>query len=177
MTVLSAESVGFGSVAAVQQPVSKRGGSHLFRQKGQAIVEFAVVFPIFLFVFLTMIYLSLCLMDYFTIQEIARSSARDAALKGSKSYVTIHDNYIKAYKDEKWFTNGLYEWRTDENGGDFTIAKEENNTDMNKPVVVKIVLRRNDKVTGVSILDMVFTLPEKLEVEYRMYDEALSSTS
>ncbi len=150
----------------------------MLKQKGQAIVEFVIVLPFFLFVFFTMIYLSFCFLDYFTIHEIARSSAREAAIQGSAKYLIIHDNYIKEYENETWFSDGFYTWKavSGSNSGDFTIVKESN-TNMNNPVVTKIILRRNDTVTGVTLLNMVFTLPETLTVEYKMHDETSAGTS
>ena len=69
------------------------------RHKGQVIVEFALILPLFLFVMYGIIYSGMMFHDYSTLSNIARASARDAAISNAsvndetKRYTTIEDNY------------------------------------------------------------------------------------
>ena len=59
------------------------------RQKGQALVEFAFVLPILLTIVFMILYGGIMFVDYLTLSNTARSSARDAALLGSEKYAEI----------------------------------------------------------------------------------------
>ena len=48
--------------------------------KGQSVVEFALVLPLFLFIMFGVIYTGMMFHDYATLSNIARSSAREAAV-------------------------------------------------------------------------------------------------
>ena len=52
------------------------------RQKGQDIVEFALLLPIFLLVLCGIIYSGFMFGDYQTVQGIVRNAAREAAVVG-----------------------------------------------------------------------------------------------
>lgn len=47
-------------------------------QKGQSMVEFAVIFPFFMFLIMSLAYFGLAFADYLQLNNIARSSAREA---------------------------------------------------------------------------------------------------
>ena len=51
------------------------------RQKGQATVEFALVVPILIFIFLSIIYIGILFMDYIQFSNAARDAARDISLQ------------------------------------------------------------------------------------------------
>ena len=66
-------------------------------QKGQSMVEFAVIFPIFLFLIFFVTYFSMAFADYLELSNMARSSAREAALV----YVDSYDSVAKRERTEK----------------------------------------------------------------------------
>ena len=51
------------------------------KEKGQAIVEFAIVVPMFIFLFLSVMYIGIMFMDYIQYSNAARAAARDISLQ------------------------------------------------------------------------------------------------
>lgn len=87
------------------------------RQKGQDIVEFALLLPIFLLVLCGIIYCGFMFGDYQTVQGIVRNAAREAAVVGryTKSadplqpkidnYQVIAAKYNQILKEQKVITH------------------------------------------------------------------------
>ncbi len=63
------------------------------RQKGQAVIEFAVVLPLFLLVVFGCIYSGMLFYDYSTLSNLARSGAREAAIIEGSDYTEIQGHY------------------------------------------------------------------------------------
>ena len=63
------------------------------KYKGQVIVEFALILPLFFFIIYSIIYSGMLFHDYSTLSNIARASAREAALSDESQYDTIAGNY------------------------------------------------------------------------------------
>ena len=68
------------------------------RQKGQDIVEFALLLPIFLLVLCGIIYCGFMFGDYQTVQGIVRNAAREAAVVGHYTESTDPSQPINNYK-------------------------------------------------------------------------------
>ena len=68
--------------------------------KGQSVVEFALVLPLFLFIMFGIIYTGMMFHDYSTLSNIARACTREAA-------VSATDNYTKIETDYTGYLNGL----------------------------------------------------------------------
>lgn len=64
-------------------------------QKGQVLVEFALILPLFLLFIFSIIYFSMIFLDYMTLSTVARNSAREASVANSTEYA---DDY-KAIRD------------------------------------------------------------------------------
>ncbi len=80
-------------------------------QRGQAIVEFAILLPLFLILLFGIFYASMILADYMTLSSIARSSAREAAIISSENdYKNNYENIRKKYKDEK-LPLDIFDWQ------------------------------------------------------------------
>ena len=65
-------------------------------QRGQSVVEFALVLPIFFVVFFGIFYMGMIFADYMTLSNVARSSAREASISSADStndYRAIRTNY------------------------------------------------------------------------------------
>ena len=86
------------------------------RQKGQDIVEFALLLPIFLLVLCGIIYCGFMFGDYQTVQGIVRNAAREAAVVGHytestdpsqpiNNYKIIADKYNQILKEQKVITH------------------------------------------------------------------------
>ena len=63
------------------------------RHKGQVIVEFALILPLFLLIMYGIIYSGMMFHDYSTLSNIARASAREAALSDPSKYTEIAGRY------------------------------------------------------------------------------------
>ena len=70
------------------------------RHKGQSVVEFALVLPLFLFIMFGVIYTGMMFHDYTTLSNIARSSAREAAVSATHDYTEIAKYYRDNQLDE-----------------------------------------------------------------------------
>ena len=64
------------------------------KQKGQSLVEFALVIPFFLFIVFAIIYAGMLFHDYSTLSNIARSAAREAAIVTGTDYDNIKTFYL-----------------------------------------------------------------------------------
>ena len=64
-----------------------------FRRRGQAVVEFALILPIFVLILLATIYLGMFILDYVTLDAAASYAARYVAVHGEDSEFTtkVHD--------------------------------------------------------------------------------------
>ena len=63
------------------------------KHKGQSVVEFALVLPLFLFIMFGVIYSGMLFHDYATLSNIARASAREAAVSDTSDYTDIKSYY------------------------------------------------------------------------------------
>lgn len=75
------------------------------RQRGQSMVEFAIVIPFFLIFIMGIAYFGAAISDYIALNNMARSCAREASLGGPTTYKNLQNKYL-----EKDLTAGLYEW-------------------------------------------------------------------
>ena len=139
-------------------------------QRGQAIVEFAVVLPLFLFLVFAIFLIGMVMADYLALSSIARSSARDAAVISDKSY--YNNNYEKIrnkYKDNKLPVD-IYQWNPKQEKY-FKIKYDG----VNQNVTVVINAKFNPK--GSALAETVYELANKtnsdfnLNITYTMYSE------
>ena len=133
------------------------------KHKGQAVVEFAVVLPLFLLVLFGIIYSGMLFYDYSSLSNLARSSAREAAITQnlSDSKRTEIEDFYKA-KTNNLLTS-LY---TPDATKPFKISYSASDNS----VGVTITMKRND----VPIL-VEMVLPEEYKIEYYMKRDEQSS--
>lgn len=133
------------------------------KQKGQAVVEFALVLPLFFMLFWGIVYTGLLYSDYLKLSNLARESARSASIQGSEHYGDIRT----ATAGQTLMTN-LYTWTGDEAG-----FKIENGADSS--VKVTLTANLNTGFPGVGIMDYLgMSLPRQYQIVYSMYKEASS---
>ena len=75
------------------------------RQRGQSMVEFAIVIPFFLIFIMGIAYFGAAISDYIARNNMARSCAREASLGGPSTYRQLENKYLS-----QDLTAGLYEW-------------------------------------------------------------------
>ena len=133
------------------------------RQRGQVIVEFALILPLFLLMIFGLIYSGMLFHDYSTLSNVARSATREVAISSDTSAATITKVRAYYYDDTGHrFTQGiitnLYVPSTSD---PFTIVPNSG-TD-GKDIVTTINMTLNVKF---PLIDMV--LPEDFSIVYHM---------
>ena len=150
------------------------------RQKGQDIVEFALLLPIFLLVLCGIIYCGFMFGDYQTVQGIVRNAAREAAVVGrytksadpsqpkTDKYQIIEDKYNQILKEQNVITHlyvpdavGVQVYATNDKK-----EKPENAVH----ATLKLELTKSD-VSFVNYIQNVVGMPTEYVVNCFMYDE------
>ena len=150
------------------------------RQKGQDIVEFALLLPIFLLVLCGIIYCGFMFGDYQTVQGIVRNAAREAAVVGRytesadplqpkiDNYKIIADKYNQILKEQKVITH-LYV--PDSHGVQVTATNEKKEKPENSVhAKLRLELTKSD-VSFVNYMQNVVGMPTEYVVNCFMYDE------
>ena len=156
------------------------------RQKGQDIVEFALLLPIFLLVLCGIIYCGFMFGDYQTVQGIVRNAAREAAVVGryTKSadpsqpkidnYQIIEDKYNQILKEQNVITH-LYV--PDADGVQVTATNDNNEKPENAVhATLRLELTKSD-VSFVNYMQNVVGMPTDYEVNCFMYDETTKTST
>ena len=134
-------------------------------QRGQSIIEFAIIFPLFMFMFIGFVYTALLCHDYLTLTTIARDSARLAAVGVAED--TIRNRYA-----EQPFLTSVYTWNPYDRTHDFvfdTQDEEANNAVAGKRVTV--TLTAHCTWAGINLMGMDFSLPPTIQSSLRMHKE------
>ena len=156
------------------------------RQKGQDIVEFALLLPIFLLVLCGIIYCGFMFGDYQTVQGIVRNAAREAAVVGrytksadpsqpkTDNYQIIEDKYNQILKEQNVITHlyvpdavGVQVYATNDKK-----EKPENAVH----ATLKLELTKSD-VSFVNYIQNVVGMPTEYVVNCFMYDETTKTST
>ena len=79
-------------------------------QKGQSIVEFTLILPLFLLFLFGIVYFSMIFLDYMNLSTVARNSARDAAVvESSTEYANGYPTIRKHYETQTLPVD-IYDW-------------------------------------------------------------------
>lgn len=142
-------------------------------QNGQSLVEFAVIFPFFLFLILSIAYFSFAFADYLQLQHIARDSARVASLTAvDKENEAIrngqYQKIIEKYR-EKALISDIYQWSKTE--GTYTIIYQGDTN--NVVVTIKAPLNK-DSVLGRTVNALAPAEVDMFDIDitYTMYSES-----
>lgn len=130
------------------------------RQKGQAIVEFALVLPFFFLILFGVIFSGMLFADYMTLNNAARSSAREASIDPSKS-ADIATAYNGYYAANSHFITGLY--------GTPTFRIDPDIETPPNSVKVEVTTPLNTSFPGIGIVSSL--LPPNITIEYYMHKE------
>jgi len=133
------------------------------QHKGQALIEFALIFPLFMLVFITIVYSGLLFSDYLTLTNIARDSARQGAIGRSESDIRT------SFKDTHLITQ-MYTWDS-QSSTDFAIDLKGNS---GKDSVVRLTAQRDTSVLDLG--NFFGVLPSSISVTYTMYNEVSGSS-
>lgn len=162
-----------GAVSAIR----RKEGDAVRSQRGQSIIEFAVILPFLLLLFLGIIYICLFFADYLTLNNVARSSVREASMLSKTTaadFNTIRQKYINTSEDSNDKTHlltNLYPWKPAKNNNTdpaFQLKMDESSD----AVVAEMSLSINKDFPGMDLYRYVHgSLPGNLEIKYRMYKE------
>lgn len=81
-------------------------------QKGQSIVEFALILPLFLLFLFGIVYFLMVFLDYMTLSTVARNSAREAAVANAEEYADHYQVIRNRYTNQELPVD-LYDWKND----------------------------------------------------------------
>nr|WP_108849588.1 TadE/TadG family type IV pilus assembly protein [Dialister massiliensis] len=154
------------------------------RQGGQDIVEFALMLPLFLVLLFGIMYCGFLYGDYVTLNNVARSAAREAVItgqtvpednpQGDPSYQNLEDQYTQLI-ETKNMTTKLYLF----DGISITKTGEKTSNGV-PPNSVKVVIKTklNTDYAFLNVLTGYGIEPLKpYIITYYMYDENGSKTS
>lgn len=158
------------------------------KQKGQDIIEFALLLPLFMLLLYGMMYASFFYGDYMTISGIVRNAAREAAVAGEtdeenvdemgnvvNNYDVIRDVYVNVLNNTQMTTH-LYAFQ-----GMTITHVGANPTDGAPANSVKVVahMKLTDDVLLIRAMQnrgMNFIL-DGYDIEYYMYDETTNKST
>ena len=132
------------------------------KQRGQIIVEFALILPLFLLMIFGLIYSGMLFHDYSTLSNVARSATREVAISSDPSNAIT--NVRAYYYNEQGgrFTQGIItSLYVPSSSNPFTIVP--NSGADGKDIVTTINMTLNVKF---PLIDMV--LPENFSIVYHM---------
>ena len=135
------------------------------KRKGQSVVEFALVLPLFLLIMFGVIYTGMLFHDYITLSNIARTSAREAAVTAKDEYGSIATHYEKQLDE---LMTSFYK-KADSNP--IVIVPVDHGKDTEG---VESTINMQLKADG-FFLDMI--LPKTFGVRYYMKKEPYTSSS
>ncbi|MGN0950633.1 MAG: TadE/TadG family type IV pilus assembly protein [Mitsuokella sp.] len=144
-------------------------------QRGQSIVEFALILPLFMLILWGIIYFGMAFADYIALNNLARSSAREASISTETQPYT---NVKKVYSQQDLPAN-LYEWNPSDIK-DFKIEDVSSTNDSNvKNVQVTINAHLSTDQDSLAQIFRNFLGDDSLfdiNIQYTMYKEPNSSS-
>lgn len=129
------------------------------KQKGQAIVEFALIVPLFCLFMFGIFYAGMFAVDYVTLNNIAFVETRKAVIAHAGDSGKYSD-VVKRKSDGVLLLNGWYDFGGKDNI-DVTVNKPENGDTMTATITAEV-----DKNTSILLRTI---LPEKITIRSSMY--------
>ena len=157
-------------------------------EKGQDIVEFALLLPVFILILTGIIYVGFLFGDYMTLNDIARTAARETAVMQDSSD-DIASGETKYKKVEQYYDQFLYDTQHDPNKkqlitilylyerGNFHVYEPGNTKVPDAPkdsLTVDVVMKLNRGqgfVNALENLGLIDADNYDYEITYHMYDE------
>lgn len=149
-------------------------------QKGQALVEFAIILPLFLMMFFTIAYGGVLFTDYLTLSNAARSAAHDAAsvaINKENNEIVWSDQYPKVKAAVAKNTNLMSDaivWNYND-GNKFHVERldsEDGNYD------IRVIVRADLDTSKSYLAGLAYRLIKKtdstvisnfIDIEYHMF--------
>lgn len=146
-------------------------------QKGQGLLEFALILPLFLLLALGTIFFGMMFADYVTLNSIASRAANDASRMSREQYVAADNSFepIKTKFTTQNLPTGIFLWNPN-SAGDFNLSYES----ANQAVVVEVTARldRSSAFYPIAVNLLGGAGLSSMTVTYRMYSqEAMTDDS
>ena len=135
------------------------------KHKGQSVVEFALMLPLFLFIMFGIIYSGMMFHDYSTLSNIARACTREAAVSATEDYTGIEKYYADKLKNGGLMTSFYKPVGSD------PISIVQKTEDEIK--VIETTINMQLSVNG-FLIDMI--VPKSFGVRYYMRKEPINPT-
>lgn len=140
------------------------------RQKGQGLVEFAIILPVLLLVIIASLFFGMMFADYLALNSMANRAAREASLVTKEDYISGGYNYekVRAKFASQTMPAGMYKWNY-KSDNDFKIFYEKSN----QAVVVEMTAVIDSNAAFYPAVAGVLkdSALEKITVTYRMFSE------
>lgn len=132
------------------------------KQRGQVIIEFALILPLFLLMIFGLIYSGMLFHDYSTLSNVARSAAREAAITQdvSENDAKIVKNYYDSSSNTfvDGLITGLY---VPKSGSALKIHVDKTTTPYD--ILVTITMQRHANLPWIEVV-----VPEEFTIKYHM---------
>ena len=137
-------------------------------QKGQGLVEFALILPFLMLVIFGLMYLGLMFSDYIALNNIAREAARKATVVTTETYRSDPEfNNIKNTFSSQDLPNGMYSF----NSSDINIEADTDSNSQYRVTVTVTANAANDSLLTVFNNIMGGNRLTQMTVTYSMYSE------
>ncbi len=141
------------------------------KQRGQVIIEFALILPLFLLMIFGLIYSGMLFYDYSTLSNVARSAAREAAITQTvtenDSTITGHYYNASTKKFQGGLITSLYVPKQDDG---FKIhLGDQSDATKKDDIEVTIAMQLNTSLPWIEIV-----LPQEFTIRYHMRKDVKS---
>ena len=111
------------------------------KQRGQAVVEFSLILPLFALLLFAMVYIGFFLMDYLTLNSAAEVAARDAKINSGTVSTEIQNNIKDTQLFLPWYELDSNSPKVTENSTEFvTVMIQANWKDsVDKPFLLSFM--------------------------------------
>jgi len=142
------------------------------KQRGQVIIEFALILPLFLLMIFGLIYSGMLFYDYSTLSNVARSAAREAAITenvtaGNVSTITGHYYNTSTKKFQGGLITSLYVPKQDD--GFQILLGDQSDATKKDDIEVTIAMQLNTSLPWIEIV-----LPQEFTIRYHMRKDVKS---
>ena len=139
----------------------------MHNQKAQAMVEFALVLPLFFLLVMAILFFGMAFSDYLTMSNTVRSIAHEASLKENDSdYDTVVQNCTRGVA----LVNDIFIWKPYSNGINNKYLTVNYNTNTRNVEVTATAEYNKDSTAG-NVLKIVTGSDSKgdITIKYSMY--------
>lgn len=137
-------------------------------QKGQDLVEFAIVLPIFIVMLMGAFYIILLCYNVIAINTLARDSARQLAV--SSDFEVAKASIIKNMESSNGLLSSLYSWNPSSNSDDFKYEQGQDGSS------IRVIMRARSQQSYTGAFFISKFIPDTIYGDSTMYWEKNKSS-